>query len=91
MKNNFLVVSQWLDNLEYLPVEKRKDAYYDMLRYAVYGEDITTQDPMILMGLGFIFPQINNMQSSYEDCINKGSKNGKNKKVNDNEILRYAR
>lgn len=90
MRNNMQVMAAWLESCEALPLEQKKEIYYHIIRYGIYGEEPMSDDVTAQVALNFIMPQIKNMQNSYDNKVKMGETRGRKKLVEDEVVWRMA-
>lgn len=91
MRDKVLLMKDWFDQCEMLPVENRQEFYYHVLRYGLYGEEPASGNPMMDMAVKQITVQIDKMNEGYEQYVEAAKKGGRKKITNDAEIYRLAR
>lgn len=90
MKNSFVIMAPWLQNIEMLPEEQKKEIYYRLIRYGIYEEEFASEDPAVAIAANFILPQISKMQTNYEEKKELGKKGGRKATYSNDEVYQLA-
>lgn len=86
----FVVHSEWLDNINELPVEQQDRIIAEIVRYGAGLESMHPQDAVTQAFVNFVKGRIDFSKNKYQNKVNAGKAFGKKKKVEEGEILRLA-
>ena len=90
MDITFIFHSDWLDNIQELPVDIQEKVIAEIVRYGTGRELEHTDDMIVSMAVNFVKKSIDFSKSKYEDKRTNGQNNGRVKKVNDYEVWKLA-
>lgn len=87
----FVVHSEWLNNIEELPIEQQDRIIAEIVRYGAGLESMHPDDAVTQAFVNFVKGRIDFSKNKYQNKVSAGKMYGKKKKVEDGEILRLAR
>ena len=90
MDTTFIFHSDWLDNIQDLPLDIQEKVIAEIVRYGTGRELEHTEDVMVSMAVNFVKKGIDFSKSKYEDKRVNGQNNGRVKKVSDYEVWKLA-
>lgn len=87
----FVVHSEWLENINELPIEQQDRIIAEIVRYGAGLESVHPDDMITQAFVNFVKTRIDYSKNKYQGKVNAGKSYGKKKKVEEGEISRLAR
>lgn len=90
MDTTFIFHSDWLDNINDLPLEEQEKVIAEIVRYGTGRPLEHTDDKLVSMAVNFVKKSIDFSKGKYEEKKLNGQTHGRVKKVNDYEVWKLA-
>lgn len=91
MADSMLITKDWLEKLK----SRTNEAQYQevcakILDYGIFGEYNESADALVNVHLDWLLPQIDMVNSKYQERVNRGKKGGRASNIDDREIWKLA-